>query len=89
MKVKVIFLHRAADLVSPNKKIVELELDDNSTLKDLLNVIKERVSRRIGEGILEGRLALNIVINDNPTVDLNSRLSDGDVVRFMTPEMEG
>jgi len=54
VKVKVIFLHRAADLVPPNKKIVELELDDNSTLKDLLNIIKERVSRRIGEGILEG-----------------------------------
>ncbi|WFO75753.1 MoaD/ThiS family protein [Desulfurococcaceae archaeon MEX13E-LK6-19] len=89
MKVKVVFLHRAADLVPPDKRNVELELPDNATLKDLLNVIKEKVSKRIGEGVLKKRLIFNIVVNGLSVASLDHRLSDGDVVMFMTPEMGG
>ncbi len=89
MKVKVVFLHRAADLVPSDRRIIELELPNNATLKDLLNIIKEKVSKRISEGILEKRLIFNIVVDGLSIVSLDYRLSNGDIVMFMTPEMGG
>ncbi|RLG85627.1 MAG: molybdopterin converting factor [Thermoprotei archaeon] len=89
IKVRVVFLHRAGMLVPPDKRVVLLELPEGSTLKDLLKVISDKVSKRLGEGVLEGRLVLNILVNGVATVNLKHELKDGDVIHFLTPEMGG
>lgn len=89
MRVRVLFLHRAGDLVPPDKRAVELELRDNATLKDLLYAIRDKVSKRIGEGILEKRLIFNIVVNGLSVIDLNYKLPKDATVMIMTPEMGG
>lgn len=88
MKVYVTFLGRASDLVEGGK-VYEVELSDGSTLADLLKVIKDKISRRVGEGILEGRLFLYISVNGVGVFSLNHVLKDGDNVTFITPEMGG
>lgn len=89
MKVRVMFLHRAGELVPQDKRNIELKLPDGATLRDLIYMIKDNISRRIGEGILSKRLILNIVVNGIAISNLEHKLSDGDVVMFMTPEMGG
>lgn len=89
MKVRVMFLARAGDIVGPSKRVVELELPDNATLRDLIQAIKEKVSKRLGEGVLSGRLIFTISVNGVEVADLNYKLSDGDHVVFTTPEMGG
>lgn len=89
MRVRVTFLARAGDIVGPGKRVVELELPENATLRDLLTAIKEKVSRRLGDGVLSGRLIFTISVNGVEVADLNHRLSDGDHIVFTTPEMGG
>jgi len=89
LKVRVMFLARAGDIVGPGKRVVELELPDNATLRDLIQAIKEKVSKRLGEGVLSGRLIFTISVNGVEVADLNYKLSDGDHVVFTTPEMGG
>ncbi len=88
MKVYVTFLGRASDLVE-GRKVYEVDLDEGSTLSDLLKVIKDKISRRVGEGVLEGRLFLYISVNGVGVFSLNHVLKDGDSVAFLTPEMGG
>ncbi len=45
IRVKVLFLHRAGELVSDEHRITVLELPDNATLKDLVLTIRDRFSR--------------------------------------------
>lgn len=52
-------------------------------------MIKTKINRRIGEGILEGRLFLYISVNDVGVNTLNYVLRDGDRVTITTPEMGG
>ncbi len=89
MKIRVMFLARAGDIVGPGKRVVELELPDNATLRDLLVAIKDKVSKRLGEGVLSGRLIFTISVNGVEVADLNHRLNDGDHIVFTTPEMGG
>ncbi len=88
MKVHVTFLGRASDLVE-GRRVYEVELSEGSTLADLLRVIRDKISRRVGEGILEGRLFLYISVNGVGVSSLNHVLKDGDSVTFLTPEMGG
>ncbi|MEO3993312.1 MAG: MoaD/ThiS family protein [Desulfurococcaceae archaeon TW002] len=88
MRVYVTFLGRASDLVE-GRKVYEVELSEGSTLADLLRVIRDKISRRVGEGILEGRLFLYISVNGVGVLSLNHVLKDGDSVTFLTPEMGG
>ncbi|MGC8975767.1 MAG: MoaD/ThiS family protein [Thermoprotei archaeon] len=88
MKVYVAFLGRASDLVE-GRKVYEVELDEGSTLADLLKIIKDKISRRVGEGVLEGRLFLYISVNGVGVFSLSHVLKDGDSVAFLTPEMGG
>jgi molybdopterin converting factor small subunit len=83
------FLARAGDIVGPNKRVVEIELPEGATLKDLIDSIREKVSKRIGEGILNGRLIFTVIVNGVEVIDLNYELRDGDHVIFTAPEMGG
>lgn len=89
MKVTITFLGRASDLISGNTRVLVVELPEGSTLRDLFEMIKAKINRRIGEGILEGRLFLYISVNDVGVNTLNYVLRDGDRVTITTPEMGG
>jgi len=85
MRVKVIFLHKAAEIVPKGMRVIDIELGEGATLADLLEFIKNNVSRKLASGVLERRLAISIIVNDVPVANLNYRLRNGDTVRFQTP----
>ena len=85
----VVFLARAGDIVGPDNRIVSLNLPEEATLGDLFRVIKENVSRRLGEGVLSGRLIFRIWVDGVETFNLSHKLRDGSRVIVTTPEMGG
>ncbi len=87
MRVTVVFLHRAGDIAG--RYMARLDLPENATLRDLLYAIREKVSRRLADGVLNGRLFFNILVDGVPARGLDTRLSDGSRVVFLTPEMGG
>ncbi len=89
MRVRVVFLARAGDIVGPGKRFAILDLNDDATLRDLLVKIKEEVSERLGKGVLEGRLVFTISVNGVEVSNWDLRLKEGDEVVFTTPEMGG
>ena len=89
IKVIVLFLHRAGELVGDKHRITKLELPDNATLKHLVFIIRDKISRRVGEGILSGRLWFNIIVDGVSVSHLNYPLKNGSRIVFLTPEMGG
>lgn len=89
IKVTVLFLHRAGELIGDKYRIIKLDLPDNATLKDLVVTIRDRINRRVGEGILHGRLWFNIIVDGISVSHLNYPLKNGSRVVFLTPEMGG
>mgnify|MGYP000253423491 CR=1 FL=1 len=89
MRIRVIFLHRAAEIVPKGMRVIDVELREGATLADLLEFIKNNVSGKLALGILKRRLTVSIVVNDVPIVNLNYRLRNGDTVRFLTPTSGG
>jgi len=89
IKVTVLFLHRAGELVGDKHRITKLVLPGNATLKDLVITIRDKINRRIGEGILSGRLWFNIIVDGVSVSHLNYLLKDGSRVVFLAPEMGG
>jgi len=89
IRVSVKFLHRAGDLVPEDKRLITAELPEGSTLKVLLEYIRNNVSRRLALGILVKRLIFTILVNGVPAGRLEQKLKDGDSVVFLTPEMGG
>ena len=89
IKVTLTLLGRAGDLAGRSRKVYVINLPDEATLRDLLLVVRERISRRLGEGILCKRLVLAIYVNNTQVSSLNTSLKDGDRVIITTPEMGG
>lgn len=89
MRVTVTFLGRAGDIVGDSKRIVVLELPEGATLRDLFMTIRDKVNRRLGEGILEGRLIFSVWVDGVETADLSQKLQDGSRITITTPEMGG
>lgn len=89
MKVTLVLLARAGDLAGKNRRVHIVDLPEEATLRDLVLFIKESISRRLGEGILRGRLIFAIYVNGTQVLSLDTRLKDGDRVVVTTPEMGG
>ncbi len=89
MKITVTFLGRAGDIVGDANRIIVLELPEGATLRDLFLAIRDKVSRRLGEGILEGRLIFSIWVDGMETADFGQKLREGSRVTITTPEMGG
>ncbi|MCD6085104.1 MAG: MoaD/ThiS family protein [Desulfurococcales archaeon] len=89
IKIYVRFPQRAGDLVPEGKKATVVELPENSTIKDLLEHIRDYISRRIGEGLIEKRLILTVLVNGEAIINLDHVLKDGDTVTYMSPGMPG
>ncbi len=89
MRVKVIFLHRAAEIVPRDMRVIDVELREGATLADLIAFIGSNVSKKLALGVIERGLTVNLLVNDVPVTNLEYRLSKGDVVRFVTPASGG
>ncbi len=89
MKVTLVLLARAGDLVGGKRKVHVIDLREGATLHDLVLFIRDSISRRLGEGILSGRLIFAIYVNGTQVLSLNTRLRDGDRVVVTTSEMGG
>ena len=87
VKVTVVFLGRASEIAGVN--IVDVELVDGAKLKDLIEVLGERVSRVISDRYFKGHYIFVLYVNGVPTDDPNRELKNGDRVVFITPEMGG
>uniref|UniRef100_A0A7C4HET4 Molybdopterin converting factor n=1 Tax=Staphylothermus marinus TaxID=2280 RepID=A0A7C4HET4_STAMA len=87
MKITVVFLGRASELVG--KSIIEIDMPENSTLKDLLEKIGEMIDQSIYRRFVEGHYVFVTYINDKPVVNPNTVLKDNDRVVLITPEMGG
>ena len=66
------------------RRVKLFEVAENSTIKDLLEHIRDYISRRIGEGLMEKRLILTVLVNGEAIVNLDHVLKDGDTVTFMS-----
>ncbi len=89
MKVTLVLLARAGDLVGGKRRVHVIDLREGATLHDLVLFVRDSISRRLGEGILSGRLIFAIYVNGTQVLSLNTRLREGDRVVVTTPEMGG
>ncbi len=87
MRIQVVFLGRAAEIVK--KHVVKLELKEGLTLEDLIKVIGEKISRRFYRRYVEGHYVFIPLVNNVPINNPKYVLRDGDRVVFITPEMGG
>lgn len=87
MKVTVVFLGRASDLVGA--RVVDVDLPEGSKLIDLVKVLGEKVSPVLAERYLKGHYIFVFYVNGVPVDDKNYILRDGDRVVLITPEMGG
>lgn len=87
IKVRAVFLARAGDVVG--KHFHDFILDDNATLKDLIEAIGKELSPRFYKGVKSGRLVFAIFVNGKPVDEPGYRLKNNDRIVFTTPEMGG
>jgi len=71
------------------RRVKLFEVAENSTIKDLLEHIRDYISRRIGEGLMEKRLILTVLVNGEAIINLDHVLKDGDTVTYMSSGMPG
>lgn len=67
--------------------ILELKLKNESTIEDLMNVLKEKwpIIRRID---VEGEGPIIIILNNKP-VGRGTKLNDGDEIKLIPPAIGG
>lgn len=87
MKVTVVFLARALQVVG--KPFVQVELEDDATLETLLEKIGKEISPRFYRGVKEGRLVFAVFMDGKPIMSPKTELRDGARIVFTTPEMGG
>lgn len=89
MKIKVGFFGRARDIVGEDKGFVELEVKDNASINDLLEVIAKKVNESFVKKFKEKSVILTVIVDGVPTNDLNIKLKDGSMVAFVPPSQGG
>ncbi|MEM4311873.1 MAG: MoaD/ThiS family protein [Nitrososphaerales archaeon] len=83
MRIKVKYLSRANDITK--KHYEEVDLPDNSTLKDLANILIERYGKDFKDYLYDDseRLVPLIFINKKSVNDLNYPIKEGSEIVFM------
>jgi len=89
MKVRRVFFGRARDIVGEDKAFVELDVDEGITVKELLNVIAEKVSSKFVKRFLNKSIILTVVVNGTPVNDLNYKLTNNSMIAFIPPSQGG
>lgn len=79
------FFGRARDIVGEDKAFVELDVDEGITVKELLNVIAEKVSSKFVKRFLNKSIILTVVVNGTPVNDLNYKLTNNSMIAFIPP----
>lgn len=83
------FFGRARDIVGEDKAFVELDVDEGITVKELLNVIAEKVSSKFVKRFLNKSIILTVVVNGTPVNDLNYKLTNNSMIAFIPPSQGG
>ena len=83
------FFGRARDIVGEDKAFVELDVDEGITVKELLNVIAEKVSSKFVKRFLNKSIILTVVVNGIPVNDLNYKLTNNSMIAFIPPSQGG
>ncbi len=89
VKVRVGFYGRARDIVGEDKAFIELNVKEGISVKDLLNIVAERVSEKLVRRFLNKSIILTIVVNGTPINDLNYKLTNNSMVTFIPPSQGG
>jgi len=89
VKVHVGFYGRARDIVGEDKAFVELDVKEGISVKELLNIVAERVSEKLVKRFLNKSIILTIVVNGVPINDLNYKLTNNSMVAFIPPSQGG
>jgi len=84
-----VFFGRARDIVGEDKAFVELDVDEGITVKELLNVIAEKVSSKFVKRFLNKSIILTVVVNGTPVNDLNYKLTNNSMIAFIPPSQGG
>jgi len=88
VKVTVVFLGRASDIIG--RSVMTVELPDGATLDDLIRFIGEKVNPRFYRRHVDGHYVYVPFVNNVPVHNTRDYvLKDGDRVMFITPEMGG
>lgn len=87
MKITVVFLGRASEIAG--RSVVEINLPEGSTLRDLMKKLGEEVDERLYSRFIEGHYVFVTYVNGIPTIDVDMALKNGDRVTLITPEMGG
>jgi len=88
VKLSVVFLGRASDIVGRN--VLVIELPEGSTLEDLIRYIGENINPRFYRRYVDGHYVFVPFVNNIPVNNPKDYvLRDGDRVVFITPEMGG
>lgn len=88
MKVRVFFFGRARDLAN-GKIMVDIELSREVTLRELFEVLSERVNRKIKRVILNGTDLFIVSVNYEHVGNFNIKLRDGDTIAILQPDAGG
>lgn len=89
VRVRVGFYGRARDIVGEDKAFVELDVKEGVSVKELLNIVAERVSEKLVKRFLNKSIILTIVVNGVPINDLNYKLTNNSMVAFIPPSQGG
>ncbi|WP_048078728.1 MoaD/ThiS family protein [Desulfurococcus mucosus] len=87
MRVTLVVLGRASDYAGVN--MAELELPENSTLKDAIRALSERTNPVLYERYINGHYIFVTLVNGKPVLSPETPLKDGDRITLVTPEMGG
>lgn len=82
------FFGRARD-VANGKIMVDVELDKEVTLKELFEVLSEKVNPKIKRVILNGTDLFIVSVNYEHVGDFNIKLRDGDTIAILQPDAGG
>lgn len=87
MKINVIILGRASDIVGRN--YIELELPSGARLRDLILKLGEKTNPSLAERYFKGHYIFVVYINGNAVDNPDYEIKEGDRVVLITPEMGG
>lgn len=83
--VKVKFASYLKELIG--KSVIELELSENTSVEELINILKERWPL-IKKMDLEGEGPIILLLNNKPTSRIE-KLKDGDEIEIIPPAIGG
>jgi len=87
LKIKIIFLGRASEIMGSS--LIILDLPENTRLIELIKTIGEKYNPVFYDRYVKGHYVYVPYINGKPVIDPNYVIKENDHIVFITPEMGG